>query len=62
MSNRQRDYDAEAWDDQDEPIFQPLKKQTGKPVTVKGDRRQTAKEWGRSMHKYHKQRAKTGKP
>jgi hypothetical protein len=48
--------------DQDEPTFQPLKKQTGKAPTLKGDRRQIAKEWGRSMHKYHKQREKTGKP
>lgn len=48
--------------EQDEPAFQPLKKQTGKPMTLKGDRRQQAKEWGRSMHKFHKQRAKSGKP
>ena len=48
--------------DQYEPVFQPLKKQTGKAPTLKGDRRQAAKEWGRSMHKYHKQREKTGKP
>jgi hypothetical protein len=63
MSNKWQNYDAEQWDDQDEPGFQPLKKQTVKPTTVKGDRRQIAKEWGRSMHKFHKQRAKTnGKP
>jgi len=49
-------------DEQDEPLFQPLKKQTGKPQTLKGDRRQQAKEWGRAHHKFHKQRAKTGKP
>jgi len=48
--------------DQDEPTFQPLKKQTGKAQTIKGDRRQQSKEWGRSMHKYHKQRAKSSKP
>jgi hypothetical protein len=64
MSNKWRNYDAEDWDQQDEPSFQPLKKQpTGKAQTLKGDRRQTAKEWGRSMHKFHKQRTKTnGKP
>ena len=63
MSNRYRGYDAEQWDEQDEPVFQPLKKQTGKPQTAKGDRRQVAKEWGRSMHKFQKQRGKTnGKP
>lgn len=57
------EYDPETWDDQEDPeTFQPLHKQTGKAQTLKGDRRQQAKEWGRSMHKFHKQRAKTGKP
>ncbi len=62
MSKQLHDYDVEVWDDLDEPAFQPLKKQTGKAPTLKGDRRQTAKEWGRAMHKYHKQRAQSGKP
>ena len=56
-------YDPEAWDDQDaEPAFQPLQKQTGKTQTVKDARKQQGKEWGRSMHKANKQRHKTGKP
>ena len=63
MSTKLRNYDAEDWDEQDEPTFQPLRKQpTGNAQTMKGDRRQSAKEWGRAIHKYHKQRAKTGKP
>lgn len=61
MSEHKARYDEE-WDDQEEPAFQPLRKQTGKAPTLKGDRRQQAKEWGRSMHKFHKQRPKTGKP
>lgn len=57
------EYDPETWDDQDAPeAFQPLHKQTGKAPTPKGDRRQQSKVWGRAMHKYHKQRARNGKP
>jgi len=56
-------YDPDTWDDQEEPeTYQPLRKQTGKANTLKDARRQQSKEWGRSMHKYFKQRAKTGKP
>lgn len=56
-------YDPENWDDQDdEPTFQRLHKQTDKPQTVKDLRKQQGKEWGRSMHKFHKQREKSGKP
>jgi hypothetical protein len=56
-------YDPDTWDDQEEPeAYQPLRKQTGKATTLKDARRQQGKEWGRSVHKYFKQRAKTGKP
>ena len=55
-------YDPETWDDEEEPTtFQPLQKQSGK-TSPKGDRRQQQKEWGRTMHKFHKQRERTGKP
>ena len=57
------EYDPETWDDQEEPeTYQPLRKQTGKAATLKDARRQQSKEWGREHHKYHKQRAKSGKP
>lgn len=56
-------FDPDQWDDhEDESTFQPLHKQTGKPQTLKDTRKQQAKEWGRSMHKFHKQRQKNGKP
>ena len=56
-------YDEESWDDETEPTtFQPLHKQTGKATTLKDDRRQKGKEWGRALHKHHKQRERTGKP
>ena len=61
-TNHIEDDDLYDNDEQHEPAFQPIKKQTGKPPTLKGDRRQQAKEWGRSMHKFHKQRQRTGKP
>lgn len=51
--------DLDESDESESPAFQPLKKQTGKPQTLKGDRRQEAKEWGRSMHKFHKQRQRS---
>jgi len=57
------EYDPEAWDDQEEPAqLQRVRKQTGKPMTPKDDRRQQSKEWGRSIHKFHKQRERSGKP
>lgn len=61
-SIRPEDFDPETWDDQDgEPTFERLRKQTGKPQTAKGDRRQQAKEWGRAISKVHKERAKINK-
>lgn len=58
MSTKWNSDDIDQWDEQDEPAFQPLKKQTGKTQTTKDSRRQQAKEWGRSIHKFHKQREK----
>jgi hypothetical protein len=56
-------YDPEAWDDQEDPAtFERVRKQTGKPTTIKDTRKQQGKEWGRAMHKYHKQRARSDKP
>jgi len=52
-------YDPETWDDQEElETYQPIRKQTGKATTLKDARRQQSKEWGRSMAKFHKQRAR----
>jgi hypothetical protein len=51
--------------EQDEPTFQRVKKQTGKPSTFKEDRRQAAKEWGKRINKFHKERRRyegPGKP
>ncbi len=60
MSENWQNYDAEQYDDQDEPGFQPLRKQTGKPQTTKESRRQQGKEWGRAVNKFHKQRRRAG--
>lgn len=49
-------------DDPEAPNFQRLKKQTGKPQTVKSERQRLSKEWGRAVNKYHKTRQKNGKP
>lgn len=55
--------DPDAWDDDEAPTFERVRKQTGKAATVKGDRRQQEKEWGRAINKFHKQRARdTRKP
>jgi hypothetical protein len=51
--------------DQDEPTFQRLKKQTGKTTTLKEDRRQASKEFGKRINKFHKERRRhegPGKP
>jgi hypothetical protein len=52
-------------DEQDEPTFERVRKQTGKNVKG-GDRRQKDKEWGRTIKKFHKQRQRydgnKGKP
>ncbi len=46
------------WNDDDEELneFQPRKKKAAAPPNP-NDRRQKQKEWGRAMHRYHKQRA-----
>jgi hypothetical protein len=65
MSDKQRRYDSEDWDDTDEPTFQRLRKQTGKPVTIKESRKQDSKEFGRAINKFHKERRRyegNGKP
>lgn len=49
----------------DEPQFQRLRKQTGKPTTLKDSRKQESKEFGRAVNKYFKQRKRyegEGKP
>ncbi len=56
MSDKQRRYEAEDWDDMDEPTFQRLRKQTGKPVTAKESRKQESKEFGRAINKFFKER------
>ncbi len=61
-NDHDHDDDFHATDEQDEPTFQRLKKQTDKAQTPKGDRRQREKEWGREISKFLKQRKKTGKP
>jgi hypothetical protein len=60
MSDKWQNYDAEEWNEQDEPTFERLRKQTGKPQTLKNDRRQQGKEWGKAVNKYHKQRRRAG--
>ena len=60
MSENSHNNDFDQWDEQDEPDFQPLRKQTGKPQTTKDSRRQQAKEWGRAHNKFHKQRRRAG--
>lgn len=53
-------YDSESWDDQDtSPTFERVRKQTGKAATLKDERRQRSKEWGRAINKEQKQRART---
>ena len=60
MSDKWQNDDSEQGDEPDEPGFQPLRKQSGKPQTTKDSRRQQAKEWGRAVNKYHKQRRRAG--
>jgi hypothetical protein len=51
---------VEDYDGLDEPMFQPLRKQGGKAETIKDERRKAAKEFGKSIHKYHKERRRNG--
>ena len=60
MSDKWQYNDSEHGDDQEEPDFQPLRKQSGKPQTTKDSRRQQSKAWGRAVNKYHKQRRRAG--
>ena len=65
MSNRLRNQDFEDWDEQDEPSFERLRKQSGKPMSLKDTRKQGAKEFGRAINKFHKERRRyegPGKP
>jgi hypothetical protein len=57
-----RDEDSYDIDEQDEPTFQRLKKQTGKVTTIKDDRRQAGKEFGKRINKMHKERRRQGGP
>jgi hypothetical protein len=59
------DDDRDDAHEQDEPTFQRVRKQTGKTTTLKGDRRQASKEFGKRINKFHKQRRRyegPGKP
>lgn len=60
MSNKWQNDDFEHEDEQEDTTFQPLRKQSGKPQTTKDSRRQQAKEWGRAVNKFHKQRRRVG--
>ena len=60
MSDKWQNDNFELSDEQEDSHFQPLRKQSGKPQTTKESRRQQAKEWGRAVHKYHKQRRRAG--
>jgi len=65
MSDKLRNHDIEDWDDQDEPSFQRLRKQSGKPQSVKETRKQESKEFGRAINKFFKERRRyqgRGKP
>lgn len=44
----------------EEPTFQPLRKQGGKAATIKDERRQAGKEFGKTIHKFHKERKRNG--
>ena len=47
-------------EDAEEPGFQRIRRSTGKTPTIKDDRRQQRKEWGRMHSKFSKQRKKAG--
>ena len=58
-------HDYEDWEDQDEPNFQRVRKQSGKTLSVKENRKQESKEFGRAVNKYFKERRRyegRGKP
>ena len=64
MSDKSR-FNDEDWDEQDEPSFQRLRKQSGKPLTLKDTRKQDSKQFGRAINKLHKERRRYeggGKP
>ncbi|MFN8478253.1 MAG: hypothetical protein U0074_10605 [Kouleothrix sp.] len=57
--------DDDSWDDEEQPQFERVRKQTGKQLTVKDARKQESKEFGRAVKKYFKQRRRIegeGKP
>jgi hypothetical protein len=61
MSTKPNEDEDERWSEQaDEPQFQRVRKQTGKPQTAKGNRRQEEKEWGKAINKANKQRTRSG--
>jgi hypothetical protein len=60
MSNNWQNDDSEQWSDQEEPSFQRVRKQSGKSQTLKDSRRQQAKEWGKAINKFQKQRRRAG--
>ena len=65
MSSKPRNHDFDDWDEHDEPSFQRLRKQSGKPLSVKEARKQDSKEFGRAINKFHKERRRyegQGKP
>lgn len=54
------DDDGYDFDEQDEPTFQRLKKQSGKDMSLSDDRRQAGKEFGKRINKFHKERRRNG--
>ena len=60
MNQQWQNDDFELGDEQEDTHFQPLRKQSGKPQTIKESRRQQGKEWGRAVNKFHKQRRRAG--
>lgn len=58
------EYDPESWDDQDDyTTFEPVPRASGKQPGVKEQRRRHEREWGRSIHKFQKDRQRqNGKP
>jgi len=54
-------FDFEEWDDEEfDETFQPLRKQSQGSSSVKHDRRQREKEFGRSIWKFQKERQRLG--
>jgi hypothetical protein len=55
------EFDPERWDEEETGDL-PIRKQSDRQSGPKDARRQQQKEWGKAMHKFHKQRPKREKP